>query len=67
MQAYWAGLAASGTPGSGWSGATPLVWPEYALASRSSVHFATPSNALDSAYNGANCDFWDTQVGFLTY
>ena len=64
MIAYWAGLAANGTVGTGWDGVAPLVWPPYTLPGRQSIAFDTPVNQIVSAYNGVNCDFWDTDVGY---
>lgn len=67
MEAYWASLAANGTTGDGWSGAAPLAWPAYSLPGRKSMTFATPTSSVVSAYNGQNCDFWDTEVGYNLY
>ena len=67
MMSYWAGLAVNRVPGSGWSGAQPLSWPEYGLSDRKSMTFETPVNTITANYNGALCDFWDTQVGYDTY
>ena len=53
MEAYWVGLAANGTVGSGWAGGPALAWSPYALPGRT--------------YNRAACDFWDSQIGFGTY
>ena len=67
MVSYWAGLAVNGVPGSGWTGAQSLSWPEYTLSGRQSMTFETPANVITADYNGALCDFWDTQIGYNTY
>lgn len=67
MGAYWSGLAANGTAGTGWDGAPPLAWPAYSLPSRPSMSFETPVNAVVQGYKAANCDFWDAEVGYHMY
>lgn len=67
MMAYWAGLAANGTAGSGWDGTPPLEWPAYALPARVNMAFDTPAPSLVQEYRADFCDFWDTEIGYNMY
>jgi len=67
MQWYWSLLAGTGSPGLG-SPVAPLQWPAYAVSGRPAMLFSTdPGNAVILDYNGANCNFWDSQVGYDFY
>jgi carboxylesterase type B len=66
MQWYWANMAASGNPGAG-SASYPLTWPHYNMSGRPTMLFNAGQNAVLADFNTANCDFFDTQVGYNYY
>jgi len=71
MHTYWSNFAASGDPGAGGSGGAP-VWPPLPFAGGvsdiPSLYLSTSGiTVLNATFDGAECAFWDADVGYHPY
>lgn len=66
IQWYWTNFAATGVPGAG-NPATPLTWPAYNVSSRSVLYLQAGATSIVPDWDGAMCNFWDSEIGYDFY